>query len=172
MVIKSKQSELRVMMQFGGKLSEDTLREILTNDFFERNPNLRQSDESITKAEFTLMLLSMMNKINDKDVLIVSKIFDILDENKLSKFYFVFKRFYLIILNYKLNILEILSAANMIAEIEKAQKREEKLRWEELMKERDSESSLGSRDFFKANSFSGFTKHFTLKKPQKVDKKR
>ena len=74
------------MMQFGGQLSEDTLREILENDFFERNPNLRQNDESITKAEFLLMLLSMMNKINDKDVLIVSKIFDLLDENKTSKY--------------------------------------------------------------------------------------
>lgn len=83
--MKAKQSELKVMMQFGGQLSEDTLRSMLASDFFDRIPNLRQSEESLTKSEFILLLLSMMAKINDKDVLIVSKIFDMLDEQKQSK---------------------------------------------------------------------------------------
>jgi hypothetical protein len=85
LVVKAKQSELRVMMQFGGQLSEETLLSMLANDFFDRIPHLRQSDESVTKSEFILLLLSMMSKINDKDVLIVSKIFDMLDEQKQSE---------------------------------------------------------------------------------------
>jgi hypothetical protein len=85
LVIKAKQSELKVMMQFGGKLSEETLRSMLASDFFDRNPNLRQDEHSVTKSEFILLLLSMMNKINDKDVLIISKIFDMLDDQKQSK---------------------------------------------------------------------------------------
>jgi hypothetical protein len=85
LVVKAKQNELKVMMQFGGQLSEGTLRGLLSNDFFERNPGLRQSDEAVTKAEFILLLLSIMDKINDKDVIIISKIFDILDDKKKSK---------------------------------------------------------------------------------------
>jgi hypothetical protein len=84
LVLKAKQSELKVMMQFGGKLSEETLRSMLASDFFERLPNLRQDENSVTRSEFILLLLSMMNKINDKDVLIISKIFDMLDDQNQS----------------------------------------------------------------------------------------
>jgi hypothetical protein len=85
LVMKAKQSELRVMMQFGGQLSEETLRSILANNFFDRIPNLRQREDSVTKSEFILLLLSMMSKINDKDLLIASKIFDMLDDQKQSQ---------------------------------------------------------------------------------------
>lgn len=82
LVKKEKQSELKVMMQFGGELSEDTLQHILTDDFFDRIPNLRQKQESIAKSEFILLVLGMMNKLNDKDIIIVSKIFDMLDKQQ------------------------------------------------------------------------------------------
>jgi hypothetical protein len=82
MVKKEKQSELKVMMQFGGELSEDTLQHILTDNFFERVPNLRQNKESISKSEFVLLVLGMMNKVYDKDLIIVSKIFDMLDKHQ------------------------------------------------------------------------------------------
>eukprot|EP00602_Paraphysomonas_sp_CaronLab_P010331 CAMPEP_0185021508 /NCGR_PEP_ID=MMETSP1103-20130426/4199_1 /TAXON_ID=36769 /ORGANISM="Paraphysomonas bandaiensis, Strain Caron Lab Isolate" /LENGTH=361 /DNA_ID=CAMNT_0027553073 /DNA_START=448 /DNA_END=1533 /DNA_ORIENTATION=- len=82
LLVKSKQNELRVMTQFGGELSEETLRGILTDNFFERIPDIRQKSTSINKGEFILMVLGMMNKIHDKDVIIASKVFDILDEAK------------------------------------------------------------------------------------------
>lgn len=82
LVKKEKQSEMKVMMQFGGELSEDTLQHILTDDFFDRIPNLRQKKESISKSEFILLVLGMMNKLNDKDVIIVSKIFEMLDKQQ------------------------------------------------------------------------------------------
>ena len=82
LVKKEKQSELKVMMQFGGELSEETLRHILANDFFDRVPNLRQNKDSISKSEFILLVLGMMNKLNDKDIIIVSKIFEMLDKHQ------------------------------------------------------------------------------------------
>ena len=85
LVKKEKQSELKVMMQFGGELSEDTLQHILTDDFFDRVPNLRKDKESISKSEFILLVLGMMNKLYDKDVIIVSKIFDMLDKQQDGK---------------------------------------------------------------------------------------
>lgn len=81
LVKKAKQSELKVMMQFGAELSEDTLQHILKDNFFERIPQLRQNEDSISKSEFVLLVLGMMNKLYDKDVIIVSKIFDMLDNN-------------------------------------------------------------------------------------------
>ena len=81
---KSKQSELRVMLQFGGKLTEETLQEILSHDLFERIPNLRYNEDSISRSEFILLLLSMMNKTYDKDLIIISSIFDVLDKNKVG----------------------------------------------------------------------------------------
>ncbi len=139
LVVKSKQSELRVMMQFGGKLSEETLRSIMANDFFDRNGNLRQNDESVNKAEFILMLLSMMNKVNDKDILICSKIFDLLDEKKESKL--------CTFLSFQNNQLaEVLSAENLMTEIKKAQEREEVLKIEEEMKEKERRLSNVSAD--------------------------
>lgn len=81
---KSKQSELRVMLQFGGQLSEDSLEKILSNDLFERMPNLRSDAESVSRSEFILLVLSMMNKAYDKDLLFISSIFDVLDKQRVG----------------------------------------------------------------------------------------
>jgi hypothetical protein len=81
---QSKQSELRVMLQFGGHLSKETLQNILANDLFERMPNLRNNPESVSRSEFILLVLSMMNKTYDKDLLIISSIFDVLDKNRVG----------------------------------------------------------------------------------------
>ena len=81
---KSKQSELRVMMQFGGELTEMTLQEIMCNDLFERIPNLRNDKNSISRSEFILLMLSLMNKTYEKDLMIISSIFDVLDKNKIG----------------------------------------------------------------------------------------
>ena len=79
MVVRAKDNEARITQQFGDELSEKTLRSILKNDFFERIPNIRRSDKEIVKSEFVLLLLQMMNKVNEKDILLASKIFDRLD---------------------------------------------------------------------------------------------
>lgn len=82
LVLHSKENELRVMLQFGAHLSEETLTGMLKNEFFDRTPNLRQRSDQISKSEFVLLVLAMMNKVHEKDVLIVSKMFDMMDEGK------------------------------------------------------------------------------------------
>ena len=80
LIKRSKFNELRIMMQFGDELSEETLVNILRNDFFDNIPRLRGDRMKVTKCEFVLMLLNMMGKIHAKDILIVAKIFDTLDD--------------------------------------------------------------------------------------------
>ena len=79
MVVRAKDNEARITQQFGEELSERTLRSILKNDFFERISHLKRSDKEIAKSEFVLLVLHMMNKVNEKDILLASKIFDRLD---------------------------------------------------------------------------------------------
>lgn len=56
-----------------------TLRSILHSDFFNRIPNLRRDSKEIIKSEFVILLLNLMGKVDDKDILLASKIFDKLD---------------------------------------------------------------------------------------------
>lgn len=81
---KSKQSELKVMLQFGGQLSQQSLQKILQHDLFEKIPNLQNDPESISRSEFIILVLSMMNKTYDKDLLIISGIFDVLDKQRVG----------------------------------------------------------------------------------------
>jgi hypothetical protein len=79
MVVRAKENELRITQQFGEELSERTLRSILNSQFFSHIPNLRKDEKAIVKSEFVLLLLHMMNKVHDKDIMLASKIFDRLD---------------------------------------------------------------------------------------------
>eukprot|EP00602_Paraphysomonas_sp_CaronLab_P011365 CAMPEP_0185041920 /NCGR_PEP_ID=MMETSP1103-20130426/41809_1 /TAXON_ID=36769 /ORGANISM="Paraphysomonas bandaiensis, Strain Caron Lab Isolate" /LENGTH=407 /DNA_ID=CAMNT_0027581861 /DNA_START=391 /DNA_END=1614 /DNA_ORIENTATION=+ len=132
LIVKSKQNELRVMTQFGGELSEETLRGILNNDFFERIPDLRQKSNSINKGEFILMVLCMMNKVHDKDVIIVSKVFDMLDAGKEG----------------------VLSAQHIVSEIARAQAREEQQKLEEE-KSRSNREEGNAHSKFHVKSLEG-----------------
>jgi hypothetical protein len=169
LVVKAKQSELRVMMQFGGQLSEETLLSMLANDFFDRIPHLRQSDESVTKSEFILLLLSMMSKINDKDVLIVSKIFDMLDEQKQSERQIPLPSSPLpLSLSLSLSVspvADILSAENLLSEIKKAQEREEAERAEQEIRERKFSSAARSpnSDFLHVRSLKNISSSLRTK---------
>ena len=55
------------------------MRGILQSDFFNRIPNLRRDSKEIIKSEFVILLLNLMGKVDDKDILMASKIFDKLD---------------------------------------------------------------------------------------------
>jgi hypothetical protein len=79
LVLRAKRNELWITEQFGSELSEQVLKCILKNDFFDRIPNLRKDDKQLVKSEFILLLLQMMNKVQDKDILLASQIFDRLD---------------------------------------------------------------------------------------------
>lgn len=79
LVMREKENELRITEQFGEEITEHTLKCILHNKFFDRIPNLRKDDKQLVKSEFVLLLLQMMDKVQDKDVILASQIFDRLD---------------------------------------------------------------------------------------------
>lgn len=79
LVMRAKKNELRIAQQFGSELSEKTLRGILHSDFFDRIPSLRKDKKQLVKSEFVLLMLQIMGKVQDKDIMLACQIFDRLD---------------------------------------------------------------------------------------------
>lgn len=79
LILRAKRNELWIAQQFGSELSEKTLQSILKNDFFTRIPSLRRDLTKLNKSEFVLLMLNMMNKVQEKDILLACQIFDRLD---------------------------------------------------------------------------------------------
>ena len=52
---------------------------IFRSHFFAAFPNLRRNQFELNKSEFVLLVLSLMCKLDEKDVYLVSEIFDSLD---------------------------------------------------------------------------------------------
>jgi hypothetical protein len=79
MIVRAKEKEMKITAQFGDELSEATLRSILQSDFFAKIPNLRRDSREIIKSEFVILMLHLMGKVHEKDILLATKIFDKLD---------------------------------------------------------------------------------------------
>lgn len=77
--IREKGIETEVTKQFGNELSVEVLQGILENDFFKLIPNMRANKSCVSKCEFMLLLLEMMGKVEEKDLLLASSIFDNFD---------------------------------------------------------------------------------------------
>jgi hypothetical protein len=82
LLLKEKKNELRIIQQFGEELSERTLKRIINSDILRKHKHLQQDSSQITKSEFALLVLRMMDKIQEKDIILVSQIFDNLDVQK------------------------------------------------------------------------------------------
>ena len=80
-VMKNRMDELKVTSQFGDEISEHTLRSLIGNEFFRATKNLQVKDTELKKSEFVLLLLHLMNKIDDKDVQLISGVFDQMDRD-------------------------------------------------------------------------------------------
>jgi hypothetical protein len=81
LMLRNRHVEEKVLKQFGGDLSDEKLKMIFHNDMYERNPSLRLKQDEMSKMEFIVLVLEMMNKVEEKDILLVGKIFDRLDIN-------------------------------------------------------------------------------------------
>jgi len=81
LVLRTRHVEEKVLHQFAGDLSDNMLQKIFHNEFYIRHPSLQQQPSEMTKMEFIVLVLEMMNKIEEKDLMLVSKIFDRLDAN-------------------------------------------------------------------------------------------
>jgi len=78
-LVRAKKNELEVSKQFISDISPSTIKNILKNDFFDRIENLRKSSTTVQKSEFVLMLLQMMGKTSEKDIIFIARVFDSLD---------------------------------------------------------------------------------------------
>jgi len=71
--------EIKVLTQFDGDLTESQFNGIVNHPLFHNISKLRRQQNRITKAEFVLCVLNMMNKVADEDILLGSTIFDKFD---------------------------------------------------------------------------------------------
>jgi hypothetical protein len=76
---RNRRSEFHFIKQFSRKLSKEQLVSIFESKFFNIYPRMRRTKDVLYKAEFSLLALHLMNKINTKDLLVVSRLFDSMD---------------------------------------------------------------------------------------------
>jgi hypothetical protein len=79
-LMREKKTELQVLMQFGTDLSEEQLKQIQDHELINAVPKLRKKKDRVEKSEFVLILLQLMDKIQDTDIVYISEIFDALDK--------------------------------------------------------------------------------------------
>jgi hypothetical protein len=103
LVLREKSNEMRIVEQFGDGLSERVLKSILQAEVLKKMSRFQRSKQSIHKTEFMVLILQLMNKIQAKDVLFASEIFDRLDLSKRGFFFcvcyfvFLFKSVFLVL---------------------------------------------------------------------------
>lgn len=64
------------MEQFEASMTADYFNALVHNPMLQQVPLLKRREDELTKAEFMLVVLSMMNKVEDSDLLTASRIFD------------------------------------------------------------------------------------------------
>ena len=77
---RMRRSEFKFVSQFARKLSKEQLQSIFGSTFFNLYPRMRKHPDVLYKSEFALLALHMLNKINSKDLLLVSQLFDTMDQ--------------------------------------------------------------------------------------------
>ena len=75
-------NELKIFQQFGTEIEEESLSAIVNNKFFEQIPGLKSNRHQISRAEFVLLVLNTLGKVEKKDATFALKLFQYLDVNK------------------------------------------------------------------------------------------
>jgi hypothetical protein len=75
-LMRTRHNEVRFMKQFDEGLSKEQLASIFHSKFFDIIPGVQGQQDRLTKSEFILLLLHMMNKIDLKQVMIAGHLFD------------------------------------------------------------------------------------------------
>lgn len=83
LILRDYKNEMRVLNQFGKYLSKERIAALSEGDsFLNEFRNLQRKTGEITKSEFCLSVLHLMNRVDRKHVAIISSIFDLIDVNK------------------------------------------------------------------------------------------
>ena len=80
-------NEMKVIRQFDHDMSETQFNAIISHPLFHNVENLRGDQARITKAEFVLTVLNLMNKVNDQDIVLAADLFDKFDVNSDGNIY-------------------------------------------------------------------------------------
>ena len=85
LLIRSRKNELDIIRQFGGEnlqLTTDQLKAVFEAEIFRKYPTIKRNENELSKAEFVILLLSMMNRLNEKDLILACKLFDKIDREE------------------------------------------------------------------------------------------
>jgi hypothetical protein len=80
--LRSQQNEKNFLKQFSEGLTKEQLRGIFHSRMFDIVPGIQSKSDQLSKAEFTLLLLHLMNKVDLKQVMVASNLFDRLDRSE------------------------------------------------------------------------------------------
>jgi len=80
LLLRERRHEKRLLDQFE-HLTAAKLHSIFHGDLFDNVPNLRRCETELSKAEFVLLVLQLMSKVEEQDILIVASLFDKLDSD-------------------------------------------------------------------------------------------
>ena len=70
-------NEEKVLSQFASSnLKTSTLKLLFENEFHQLVPDLKRAEDEMSKSEFVLLVLLMMEKVQAKDVFLVAKLFE------------------------------------------------------------------------------------------------
>ena len=80
---RERDNELKLLDQFSGETLESVtkLSRLFDQELFKKYPTLKADKEEINRTEFILLVLYMMDKINEKDIIVILKIFDMMDHD-------------------------------------------------------------------------------------------
>jgi len=83
-LLRIRRSEMSLIRKFGGEgtgeLKPEVLQKIVEADLFKAFPMLKRNEKETSRAEFVILMLHMMDKIKEKDLIFACKIFDRLDK--------------------------------------------------------------------------------------------
>lgn len=83
LVLRNYKNEMRVLNQFGKYLSKERILALSEGDeVLKEFKHLQRTPGEVTKSEFCLSVLHLMNRVDRKHVAIVSSVFDLLDTNR------------------------------------------------------------------------------------------
>jgi voltage-gated potassium channel Kch len=75
-------NEIKVVNQFSGDLSPDMLDTLFNNDLYQLVPDLKRTEDEMSKCEFVLLMLQVMGKVEEKDIFLAARLFDNFDKLK------------------------------------------------------------------------------------------
>jgi len=83
-LLRMRRKEMNIIKKFGGEtheLNSEVFNEVRHAELYKTYPTIKRNKHELSKAEFAILILSMMHKIKDKDLIFACKLFDKIDKN-------------------------------------------------------------------------------------------